>query len=55
VVYFASLEKGWSSNAYGLAWLNKVFDLYTKTKAKQSRQLLIIDGHLLYINMAFLD
>jgi hypothetical protein len=55
VVYFASLEKGWSSNAYGLAWLNKVFDPYTKTKAKQSRQLLIIDGHLLYINMAFLD
>jgi hypothetical protein len=55
VVYFASSEKGWSSNTYGLAWLNKVFDLYTRTKAKRSRRLLIVDGHLLYVNMAFLD
>ena len=55
MAYFASLEKGWLSNAYRLAWLNKVFDPYTKTKAKQSRRLLIVDGHSLHMNMAFLD
>ena len=55
VAYFASSEKGWSSDAYGLAWLNKVFDPHTRTKAKRSRRLLIVDGHSSHVNMAFLD
>jgi hypothetical protein len=55
VVYFASLEKGWSSDAYGLLWLNQVFDPHTRKKAGRSRRLLIVDGHSSHVNMAFLD
>ena len=33
IAYFASLEKGWSSDAYGLTWLNQVFDPHMKAKA----------------------
>jgi hypothetical protein len=40
---------------YGLVWLNKVFDPHTRDKAKRSRRLLIVDGHLLHVNMAFID
>jgi hypothetical protein len=55
IAYFASSEKGWSNDAYGLAWLNKVFDPHTRSKAKRSRRLLIVDGHSSHVNMDFLD
>ena len=55
IAYFASSEKGWSSDAYGMAWLNKVFDPHTRDKAKRSRRLLIVDGHSSHVNMAFID
>jgi len=55
IAYFASFKKGWSSDVYGLAWLNKVFDPHTKDKAKRSRRLLIVDGHSSHVNMAFIS
>ena len=55
ITYFASSEKGWSSDAYGLSWLKKVFDQHTKAKAGRGRRLLIVDGHSSHVNMAFLD
>jgi hypothetical protein len=55
IAYFATSEKGWSSDAYGLDWLNKVFDKHTRAKAGRGRRLLIVDGHSSHVNMAFLD
>jgi hypothetical protein len=53
--FFASSEKGWSSDLLGLQWLKHVFDRYTKNAASRGRRLLILDGHNSHINMAFID
>ena len=55
--YFGSSSTGWSSNDFGLEWLEKVFDPHTREKSKKSRchRLLIVDGHSSHINMTFLD
>jgi hypothetical protein len=53
--YFASSINGWSSNAFGLDYLKKVFDPYTKKKAGRGKRLLIVDGYSSYVNMEFLD
>jgi hypothetical protein len=55
IIYFASSKKGWSSDMYSMAWLNKVFDPHTRDKAKRSRRLLIINGYLLHVNIAFIN
>ena len=53
--YFGVSSTGWSSDAFGLEWLTKVFDPHTRIKAGRSRRLLIVDGHSSHVNMAFLD
>jgi hypothetical protein len=53
--FFTTSATGWSSDAHGLQWLQKVFDPATVQKAGRSRRLLIVDGHSSHINMAFLD
>jgi hypothetical protein len=55
IAYFMSLEKGWSSDVYGLSWLNKVFDPHTRAKAGRGRRLLIVNGHSSHVNIKFLD
>jgi len=35
--------------------LQKIFNSHTKAKAGCGKRLLIVDGHLSYVNMAFLD
>jgi hypothetical protein len=50
--YFGVSPTGWSSDAFGLQWLEKVFQKHT---GHQRRQLLIVDGHLSHVNMAFLN
>jgi Tc5 transposase DNA-binding domain/DDE superfamily endonuclease len=46
--FISSSLNGWSNNDIGLAWLEQVFDRYTKEKAQKDRRawrLLILDGH----------
>ena len=53
--YFGCSESGWSSDAMGLQWLERLFDRHTREKARRSRRLLIVDGHSSHVNLKFLD
>jgi hypothetical protein len=55
MAHFMVLSNGWSNNAIGLVWLQKVFERYTKPLHMTIKRLLIIDGHSSHINMAFVD
>ena len=52
--FFASSTNGWSSNAFGLAYLKQVFDPSMRAKAGRKRRLLIVDGHSSHMNMEFI-
>jgi hypothetical protein len=54
-VHVTSSPSGWTNNDIGLAWLEQVFDRYTKVKARQSYRLLILDGHGSHVTMDFID
>ena len=54
-VHVSSSPSGWTNNDIGLAWLEQVFDRYTKAKARRSYRLLILDGHGSHITMDFID
>ncbi|KAF9733712.1 hypothetical protein PMIN01_08055 [Paraphaeosphaeria minitans] len=45
----------WTNNDIGLAWLEQVFDRYTKAKARRSYRLLIVDGHGSHLTQDFID
>jgi hypothetical protein len=53
-VFVSSSPTGWSNNNVGLAWLEQVFDRYTKQRSGRWR-LLILDGHGSHITMEFID
>jgi hypothetical protein len=53
--HFTVSSNGWSNNAIGLVWLQKVFERYTKPKRTTQKRLLIVDGHSSHVNMAFVD
>jgi hypothetical protein len=53
--FFASSANGWSSNEFGLKYLEQVFQPHTQKKAGRGRRLLIVDGHSSHVNMKFLD
>lgn len=53
-VYFAVSDNRWTCNSLGLQWLQKIFNPHTKEKAGYGKRLLIVDGHLSYVNIAFL-
>jgi hypothetical protein len=50
-----SSPSGWTNNDIGLAWLEQVFDRFTKDKARRSWRLLILDGHGSYLTMDFIE
>ena len=54
-VLVTSSPSGWTNNDVGLAWLEQVFDRYTKDKARQRRswRLLILDGHGSHLTQDF--
>ena len=54
---FSTSPNGWTNDKLGVAWLEEVFDKYTKKKASNGREwrLLFIDGHSSYVTMKFLD
>ena len=54
-IHVASSPTGWTNNDIGLAWLEQVFDRYTKAKARRSYRLLIVDGHGSHLTQDFID
>jgi hypothetical protein len=56
-VFIILTLSGWSNNDVGLAWLEQVFDRYTREKARRGRdyRLLIVDGHGSYLMSDFID
>jgi hypothetical protein len=54
-VYFGSSASGWSSNRFGMEWLEKVFERHTKPSNPRTKRLLIVDGHSSHVNMEFID
>jgi hypothetical protein len=54
-VFFSNSESGWSNNDVGLAWLEQVFERFTKQKARRSYRLLILDGHGSHLTTDFID
>ena len=53
--YFSATTNGWSCSELGFDWLNKVFDRYTRDKARLRRRLLIVDGHSSHVNWKFIE
>jgi hypothetical protein len=54
-IHVASSPTGWTNNEIGLAWLEQVFDRYTKSKARLRYRLLIVDGHGSHLTQDFLE
>ena len=54
-VHVTATLLGKTNNKVGLAWLEQLFERYTKKKARRSWRLLIVDGHGSYITMDFID
>jgi hypothetical protein len=52
-VFVSSSPTGWSNDNIGLAWLEQVFDRYTKQRSGRWR-LLILDGHGSHVTMEFI-
>jgi hypothetical protein len=53
-VHVTSTPSGWSNNDVGLAWLEQVFNRYTKEKARRSWRLLIVDGNGSHLTKGFI-
>lgn len=53
-VHFTTSPSGWTNDDVGLAWLEQVFDRYTKKKARRKYRLLIVDGHGSHLTMDFI-
>jgi hypothetical protein len=54
-VFCATSPSGWTNNDLGLAWLEQVFDRCTKSKARRSYRILILDGHGSHLTLDFLS
>jgi hypothetical protein len=54
-VLVSSSPSGWTNNDIGLAWLEQVFDRFTKAKARRKYRLLILDGHGSHVTMDFIN
>ena len=56
-VHFASTATGWTNENLGYEWLTKIFDQFSKPKARQGRdyRLLILNSYNSYLNIYFLD
>jgi hypothetical protein len=54
-IHVTSSPSGWTNNNIGLAWLEQVFDRYTKPKARLRYRLLIVDGHRSHLTQEFVE
>src|SRR5579859_7944103 len=46
--------KGWTSNEHGLAWLQQIFEPWTREKAQGYTRVLICDGHDSHVTGQFI-
>ena len=53
--FFGSSANGWSSNAFGLAWLRNVFERVTAPIAGNKKRLLLVNSHNSYVNLQFVE
>jgi hypothetical protein len=53
-IFFSNSESGWSNNDIDLAWLEQVFERFTKQKARRSYRLFILDGHGSHLTTEFI-
>ena len=53
-VYVTVTPTGWSNDDAGLGWLQQVFDVATKDRARRKWRLLIVDGHGSHLSKSFL-
>jgi hypothetical protein len=54
-VFFSNSASGWTNNDVGLAWLEQVFERFTKQKARCGYRLLILDGHGSHLTSDFIN
>jgi hypothetical protein len=54
-VFFGAIENGWSNDAYGLKWLQEVFEPRTRPKRQTTKRLLIVDSHSSHVNLGFIE
>jgi hypothetical protein len=54
-VFFSYSPTGWSNDDIGLAWLERVFQRYTKAKARRRWRLSIVDGHGSHLTRNFIN
>ena len=54
-VHFTTSPSGWTNDDIGLAWLEQIFDCYTKPKIRRKWRLLIVDGHGSHLTMDFIN
>jgi hypothetical protein len=52
---FGVTENGWTNDAYGLKWLQEVFEPSTRPATRSTKRLLIVDGHSSHINLRFIE
>jgi hypothetical protein len=53
--FFTTSLSGWSNDEVGLAWLKNVFERCTKSKARSSYCILILDGHGSHLTEDFIS
>jgi len=54
-LFFGSTPNGWTNDAYGLKWLQEVFEPRTRPTSPRTKRLLIVDGHSSHINLRFIE
>jgi hypothetical protein len=54
-VFVANSTSGWTNNDIGLAWLEQLFEHYTKQKARRQWRLLLVDGHGSHLTRKFVE
>ena len=54
-LFFGATENGWTNDAYGLKWLQDVFEPSTRPSRQTTKRLLIVDGHSSHINLRFIE
>jgi hypothetical protein len=54
-IFFTNATSGWMNNGLGLAWLEQVFECFTKQKARRQYRLPILDGHGSHLTCDFID